>query len=51
MIEGKKDRGMKRFSWLARPLASAYAYQCGLEVRVYPASSAAIILRFPTTPQ
>ena len=46
-LEGKKDRGVKTFSWLACPLTSAYMYQCGLEVRAHRASSAAIRLQSP----
>jgi len=42
---GRRERqGCETFSWLARPLAGAYAYQCGLGVWPLPVPSAAFTL-------
>jgi len=46
-VKERKTSGMKAFSGLARPLASAYVCLCGHRVRVHPASNAAIKLAFP----
>ena len=45
--ERETDSGVKFYSYLARPLTSAYAYQCGLKERAHPASRGpAITLHF-----
>ena len=52
--ETKRNRGVKTMLIACASLTSAYAYQCGLVVRAHPAhpaSSAAIIPRFPTSMQ
>ena len=44
----KERMGCENILRLARPLTSAYGYQCGLEVWTHPASSAAITLLLRT---
>jgi len=44
----KEKQGCKNLSQLARHLANAYAYHCGLRVRASPTPSAGIKLLFPT---
>ena len=48
-VKGRKTSGVKTFSELAGPLASAYVCPCGHRERAHPAPSAAINCYFQQT--